>query len=81
MQLMRRSNRRQTFLESSARCVHMSKEDFDPRKKFQPIIDQLIKEGRMPTLQEYLAAVEKVRRKYRNKLEELRRREKQADMN
>ncbi len=53
----------------------MSRETFDLKKKFQPIIERLIREGRMPTLQEFLAAVEKVRPKYRKQLEELRRRE------
>lgn len=59
----------------------MSKEHFDPKKKFLPIIERLKAEGRMPTLEEFLAAVEKVRPKYRRELEELRCREKQPDMN
>ena len=60
-------------LEGSKNIVVSQNKYFNPRQKFLPIIEKLHKEGRMPSLEEYLAAVEKVRPWYRKEMKKLNR--------
>ena len=50
---------------------------FDPEKEFMPVIQRLIAAGRMPTLKQFLEAVEKIRPRYHMELTLLRQQEKQ----
>ena len=51
------------------------KEPFDPEKEYLPIVKRLIEDGRMPSIEQFLEAVAKVRPEYRLQLTLLRERE------
>ena len=52
---------------------------FDPKKEHLPIVKRLIEEGRMPSLEEFLDAVAKVRPKYQRELRKLRERQRKRN--